>query len=155
MKTTMEETLEWLADRARISDLLYSFASALDSRNWQEYADNYAEGGFIELPDPTSSTGATFSLHKHQMIEMLPKSLGRFRGTHHISTNHQIVLAGNEATSRSYLQAVHVIGTPMEHWSAGGWYDSRYRRTAAGWKFTQVKLHSVWLSGQITAIKPE
>jgi hypothetical protein len=150
-----EATLAWLVDRARISDLLYSFASALDTKNWQEYMGNYADGGFIELPDPTSSTGATFTLHKEQMLELLPKSLGRYTGTHHISTNHQIVLAGDDATSRSYLQAVHVKSEPKDHWAAGGWYDCRYRRTNAGWKFTHVKLHPVWMSGEITEIKPQ
>ncbi len=154
MITTAQATLEWLADRARISDLLYSFASALDTKNWREYTDNYADGGYIELPDPISSTGAMFSLHKEQMMELLPKSLGRYRGTHHISSNHQIDIAGDEATSRSYLQAVHVKDDPTDHWSAGGWYDCRYRRTTAGWKFTHVKLHSVWMSGQIAEIKP-
>jgi hypothetical protein len=147
--------LAWLVDRARISDLLYSFASALDTKNWQEYVGNFADGGFIELPDPKSSTGATFILQKEQMLELLPKSLGRYSGTHHISTNHQIVLAGAEATSRSYLQAVHVKSGPKDHWMAGGWYDCRYRRTNGGWKFTHVKLHSVWMSGQITEIKPQ
>ncbi len=150
-----EATLAWLVDRSRISDLLYSFASALDTKNWQEYTGNYADGGLIELPDPTSSTGATFILHKDQMLELLPKSLGRYSGTHHISTNHQIAIAGDEATSRSYLQAVHVKSGPKDHWTAGGWYDCRYRRTSAGWKFTHVKLCSVWMSGQITEIKPQ
>jgi hypothetical protein len=149
-----EATLAWLVDRARISDLLYSFASALDTKNWQEYADNFADGGFIELPDPTSTTGATFTLHRERMLELLPRSLGRYRATHHISTNHQIILAGDAATSRSYLQAVHVTGGTTDHWIAGGWYDCHYRRTNAGWKFTHVKLHSVWMSGQITDIKP-
>ena len=154
MNSMSEATVAWLADRARISDLLYSFASSLDTQNWREYIDNYADGGFVELPDPTSCTSATFTLHKEQMLELLPKSLGRYRGTHHISTNHQIILAGDEATSRSYLQAVHITGAPTDHWTAGGWYDCRYRRTSTGWKFTSVKLHSVWISGQVTDIDP-
>ena len=152
--TDPSESLKWLVDRAQIGDLLYSFAAALDTKNWRQYADNYADGGFIELPDPTSSTGATFTLHKEQMLDRLPKSLGRYSGTHHISTNHQIVVAGDQATSRSYLQAVHVRSKPTDHWSAGGWYDCRYRRTNAGWKFTHVKLHSVWMSGEIGEIRP-
>jgi hypothetical protein len=119
--TAPEATLEWLADRARISDLLYSFASALDTRNWQEYADNYADGGFIELPDPTSSTSAIFTLHKHQMIELLlTKSLGASRAR---ITSAPIIRSSWPATKRvrSYLQAVHVTGAPTDHWSAGGW----------------------------------
>jgi hypothetical protein len=153
MITKSEATL-WLVDRALISDLLYSFASALDTRNWHEYAANYADEGFIELPDPTSSSGATFVLHKERMLELLPKSLGRYSATHHISTNHQITVAGDEATSRSYLQAVHVRGNPKDHWTAGGWYDCSYRRTSEGWRFSRVKLHSVWMSGRIGDIAP-
>jgi hypothetical protein len=118
MKTT-EQKLAWLMDRALISDLLFSFASALDTKNWQEYSDNYAEGGFIELPDPMSMTGATFTLRKEEMMELLPKSLGRYRATHHIGTNHRIVISGHEASSRSYLQAVHVTGVPTGHWTGG------------------------------------
>ena len=91
-----------------------------------------------------SSTGATFTLRKEQMMELLPKSLGRYRATHHISTNHRIAIAGDEATSRSYLQAVHVTSAPTDHWTAGGWYDCRYLRTAAGWKSM----------GQVADVKP-
>jgi hypothetical protein len=151
---TSEAKLQWLIDRALISELLYSFAAALDTKDWRAYADNYADEGFIELPDPKSTSGATFSLHKAQMLELVPKSLGRYVATHHISSNHQIRLEGDAANSRSYLQAVHVSGDPTQHWMAGGWYDCRYRRTAQGWKFVEVKLTPVWLAGQVSDIKP-
>ncbi len=150
-----DATLQWLVDRALISDLLYSFAASLDNKDWKQYADNFADGGYIELPDPQSTSGATFKLLKEHMLEKVPKSLGRYHATHHISANHQIAIDGDEAKSRSYLQAVHVGATPHDHWSAGGWYDCHYRRTSQGWKFTQVKLTSIWQAGVVKAIKPE
>jgi hypothetical protein len=155
MSESAAKTLQWLVDRTLISELLFGFASALDSKDWQAYVNNYADDGYIELPDP-QSPGATFILQKSKMLELVPKSLGKYSATHHISTNHQISIEGDKARSRSYLQAVHVGAKPMEHWSLGGWYDCRYIRTPlGGWKFTEVRVTAVWLDGNVGGIKPD
>ncbi len=144
MASTMAGQVQWLVDRSMISDLLHSFARALDTRDYAAYVGNYAQNGFIELPQPS---GDTFILRREEMMEKVPASLGRYSATHHISSNHQIEITGDTAASRSYLQAVHVGKNPTDHWDAGGWYDCTYQRTAEGWKFLHVKLTAVWLSG--------
>jgi hypothetical protein len=154
MQSSMDDKLQWLIDRALISDLLFSFARALDTKDYAGYANNYADGGYIELPDP-KAPGSTFMLRKERMLELVPKTLGRYAATHHISANHQITLDGDAASSRSYLQAVHVSGQPTDHWSAGGWYDCEYIRTPLGWKFARVRLTPVWVAGQVKEMKPE
>jgi len=141
------EPVQWLLDRAEISDLLYRFASCLDAKDYQGYAENFVEGGYVELPEPTSKVGGTFKMYKEKMPELMPRGLAKYTGTHHLSTNHQITIEGDAATSRSYLQAVHVGETPFEHWDGGGWYDSTYRRTAQGWRFVGVRLNILWLTG--------
>ncbi len=149
MNDIMAEQIQWLVDRAHISDLLYSFARALDTKDAAAYVANYAEGGVLELPDPTSSTGAMVIVPRERLLEFVQKGLAEaYRGTHHMSTNHQITIEGDTARSRSYLQAVHIRETPFDHWDAGGWYDCEYVRTPAGWKFTRVTLTSVWMSGR-------
>jgi hypothetical protein len=153
MRHRAEAALQWLIDRAQISDLLFSFAAALDNKDWKKYTDNYADDGYIELPDPVN--GGSFILRKDKMLEQVPTSLGRYAATHHISTNHQITIDGDKAHSRSYLQAVHVGANPAIHWTAGGWYDSHYTRTPEGWKFAHVRLTCVWLDGDVGTIKPE
>ncbi|MCC7462122.1 MAG: nuclear transport factor 2 family protein [Gammaproteobacteria bacterium] len=154
MTAELERQVRWLLDRAAISELLHGFARALDTRDYQAYADNYTEGGSIELPDPMRP-GNTIVLEKVRMLELVPRSLGRYAATHHISSNHQIEIQGDSATSRSYLQAVHVNGDPADHWSVGGWYDCDYVRTSAGWKFSRVRLTPIWLSGAPGEIKPD
>ncbi len=89
MSTELERQVQWLTDRALISELLHAFARALDTRDFQAYVDNYADGASIELPDPRRP-GNIIVLHKANMLELLPKSLGRYAATHHISANHQI-----------------------------------------------------------------
>lgn len=149
----LEQRVQWLVDRAAISDLLCSFARALDTRDWATYAANYAEDGVLELPDPQG--GAPIVLRSGELRDAVPRSLGRYRATQHLSCNHQIEIDGERARSRSYLLAMHVGHGPREQWSAGGWYDCEYIRTDAGWKFRRVGLSVVWLDGEPGAIRPE
>lgn len=154
MNDTTDNKVDWLVDRALISDLLFSFASALDTRDFETYVANFAEDGTLELPNPTAGSGDGVFLKRDQLMDTL-QGLRKFSATHHISTNHQIAINGDMASSRSYLQAVHVGDSPFDHWDAGGWYDCEYRRTPKGWKFTKVKLTEVWLAGDPKSVMPE
>jgi 3-phenylpropionate/cinnamic acid dioxygenase small subunit len=150
--TSLEDKVNWLYDRAQVSELLFRFARALDTRDFEAYAALYAPGGTLELPDPR--TGTHFVLRAEELAKAVPASLAAYGATHHISANHQIEVRGDVASSRSYLQAVHVRDDPRNHWSAGGWYDCDLTRTAEGWRFTRVKLTAVWLNGEPGPIKP-
>ena len=149
MDESLAEKVQWLVDRAQISELLHSFARSLDTKDAAGYVNNYADGGILELPDPTSSTGEVVTISRDQMMEFVQKGLmDSYGGTHHMSSNHQITVTGDTALSRSYLQAVHVRESPFDHWDAGGWYDCSYVRTPQGWKFSSVKLTAVWMAGR-------
>ena len=154
MTRSIEEKVQWLLDRAAISDLLCSFARTLDTKDFLAYADNFAPEGFVELPDPMQP-GQTFILRKADMLDKLPRSLGRYSATHHLSANHQIEIQADIAHSCSYLQAVHVKGLAPDHWSAGGWYECDYVRCGAGWRFSRVRLTAVWIDGEPGVIRPE
>lgn len=135
---THEEQLQWLVDRARISDLLHEFARALDTKDWDAYAATYAEDGVLELPWAT--------LRKPELAEFVSRDLGRFHATHHLSANHAIEIEGDAARSRSYVLAMHVLDPDDQatQWLGGGWYDNEYRRTADGWRLTRVRITPVW-----------
>ncbi|HEY2684906.1 MAG TPA: nuclear transport factor 2 family protein [Steroidobacteraceae bacterium] len=148
---TLEEKVNWLIDRTQISELLYSFARALDTRDFDAYVRNYAEDGFIDLPQPAAGPDARLKIPRAEMSARVPQSFRSYSATHHISSNHQIRIDGDSAASRSYLQAVHVR-TPRDHWGAGGWYDCTYRRTPEGWRFVQVRLTALWVSGNVEAL---
>jgi len=139
---THEETVQWLYDRAQISDLLYKFARLLDTRQWKEYMCLYAEDGVMELPWATIPIAEMAAAGG-------PRLLPKMYATHHISSNHQIEVSGDTARSNSYLQAMHLLEPDNQatQWLVGGWYDNEYRRTAAGWRLTKVKATSVWESG--------
>ena len=136
--------LQWLIDRAAISDLLIDFARALDDRDWEGYANNYAEDGVLALLPTVNYTG------RAGMAEFVEGSLGKFAWTHHISSNHAIDLDGDTATTRSYLIAAHVLDAsdPSVHGDVAGWYNCDVRRTEEGWRFARVSLNVRYSSGK-------
>lgn len=139
--------VQWLCDRALISDLLFAFARALDTKDWQAYASNFAADGTLELPWPAADgDGPAGHRGREGMADYVSKGLGQFIQTQHISSNHQIEIDGDTASSHSYCQAAHRRShdDPSDLWILGGWYSNTYRRTDEGWKITSVKLVSVW-----------
>ncbi|MFC8371276.1 MULTISPECIES: nuclear transport factor 2 family protein [unclassified Streptomyces] len=142
--TSPAEQLQWLVDRAAISDLLIDFARALDDKDWEGYAANYAEDGVLAIAPGISHTG------RAGMAEFVAGSLGRYAGTHHLSTNHAVTVDGDTATTRSYLVAAHVLDAddPYRHADGAGWYRCRLRRTPEGWRFAHVTLEIRYLSGE-------
>lgn len=136
--------LQWLVDRAAISDLLVDFARALDDKDWDGYAANYTDDGELAITPTVAHTG------RAGMSEFVGNSLGKFAGTHHISSNHAVTIDGDSATTRSYLIAAHLLDArdPGRHADAAGWYRCRLRRTAEGWRFAHVALEIRYLSGE-------
>ncbi|MFJ6901987.1 nuclear transport factor 2 family protein [Streptomyces hokutonensis] len=138
------ETIQWLRDRAEISDVLFAFARALDSKDWQGYADLFAEDGHLLLPWGDK-------IPKGQVAAGASGGLGRYEHTHHLSANHQIEISGDTAVTHSYVQALHVPAENprSDHWLVLGWYDNKLRRENGAWKFTEVALTSVWENREV------
>jgi ketosteroid isomerase-like protein len=137
----LQRRLRAIEDRLAISDLLVRFARCLDEKDWDGYVALYTEDGVLRFPwGGPRGTDVLRADVEH--------NLARFHATHHISANHRVEIDGDEATSRSYVQSVHVADPEAdEHWTMAGWYDCIYRRTPDGWKFTEVAITPVWQTG--------
>jgi ketosteroid isomerase-like protein len=120
--------LQWLVDRAQISDVLVEFARALDPRNGRAYLALYAEDGVRELPGGLRIQGA------EQLAAGVQYTLGPYHALWHRSANQAIELDGDVARTRSYLMTVHRHdGDPDRHATGAGWCDTGCAaRTPAG-----------------------
>ncbi|MGW1025249.1 nuclear transport factor 2 family protein [Streptomyces sp. NPDC002577] len=134
--------VQLLIDRMAISDLLFSFARCLDEKDFTGYAALFAEKGTLELPGAVHHGRAG-------LAAFVADDLGRYHRTHHISTNHQITVRDEEASSCSYLHAVHLPdqADPTHWWAVGGWYDNAYIREDGQWRISSVQVTPVWLGG--------
>lgn len=144
--------LQWLVDRTLVSDLMVTFARALDERDWDAYAATYAEDGVLAI-------GTVVALEGRAAIRAATagdRGLGGYAGTWHGSSNHAITIDGDRATLHSYLLGVHLLGgSTRNHADGAGWYDCELRRTEDGWRFTRVQISEVWHAGeQLTHVPP-
>jgi len=142
--STLADQVQWLVDRAAIGDLLIDFARALDDRDWEGYAANYAPEGTLAFNGHVAHEG------REGLAAFVEAGLGQYAGTHHVSANHAITVEGDVATSRSYLIAAHIFDAsdPTRHADGAGWYRCRLRRTDTGWRFTEVSVEIKYLSGE-------
>jgi ketosteroid isomerase-like protein len=140
----LAEQVQWLVDRAAISDLLVEFARSLDEKDWAAHVELY-------LPDGVFMAGDVFRLEGHEELigTASPQALGQYAATWHLSANHAIHLDGDTARVRSYLAGVHLLegAGPTGHADGGGWYDSTMRRTPEGWRLETVRVTEVWRAG--------
>nr|WP_276611050.1 nuclear transport factor 2 family protein [Kineococcus siccus] len=137
--------MQWLVDRAAISDLLVEFARTLDVRDFDANTALYLPDGTFEVD------GAPFRLVGHEQLATTgsPRGLARYDATWHLSSNHAIHVDGDTATTRSYLIGVHRFTADLtRHADGAGWYDCTLRRTEQGWRFATVVIHEVWRAGE-------
>ena len=142
--TDIAAQVQWLVDRALISDLLVEFARSLDERDW---AANTA----LYIPDGVLTAGEAFTLSGHDELMRTGSinGLGQYAGTWHLSSNHAIEIDGDTARTRSYLLGVHLLGSDTyRHADGAGWYDCTLRRTRDGWRFVTVNIREIWHAGE-------
>ncbi len=139
--TSREDQLQWLVDRAQISDLLVTYAWLVDTGDFDALAALFTDDGALELPFGR--------LPAAEIAEGSRVALGQYAATHHLSANYALEIDGDSASSRSYFQAVHVLTTddPGSHADIGGRYDNTYRRVDGHWRFVVVHLTFVWTHG--------
>jgi uncharacterized protein (TIGR02246 family) len=142
MRPDIEHSVLRLRDEAEIRDLMLAFARGLDERDWEAYADTFAEDGEFEIMGHRR-------VGRAEIAAGPARDLVKFHRTQHYSTNHRIQIDGDRATASHYLLAVHIPDSarPSEHADIGGRYLCECRRTPAGWRFTEVRLEVWWTRG--------
>lgn len=144
-RSTMDDqTLKWLADRAAITDVVTSFAVALDTRNWDLLRRCLADP--IEVDYPDSVGVATYAAD--DLVAIAQRFFGRLDATLHISANHQIAIDGDRATCVSTLLAAHFLASSGEQpvQRQVGYYTNHLERLD-GWRIRRTEQHQGWTEG--------
>jgi len=127
-------TLQQLADRLEIDDLLTRYATSLDDKNWDEWAACFTADAHI---DYTAAGGIKGSLPA--VREWLSQVMSGFPMTQHLVTNKAVQIDGDRATCRSAL--LNPMGVPdgdgMMLWIEGGYYRDKLVRTVDGWRIAE------------------
>jgi hypothetical protein len=130
----MPMTLQQLSDRLEIDDLLTRYATTLDSKDWDAWADCFTPDAHI---DYTAAGGIKGT--RAEVKEWLSTVMAGFPMTQHLVTNKVVVINRDRATCQSAL--INPMGLPdgdgMMLWIEGGYYRDRLVRTADGWRIAE------------------
>jgi 3-phenylpropionate/cinnamic acid dioxygenase small subunit len=126
--------------RQDIADVLVRYASGIDRRDWDLFRSCFTEGCEADYGDVGSWNGVDqFATFMREMHEPLGSTLHRI-------TNQTVVIRGtDEATARSYVDALVTGPDNGPAVRAMGYYDDELVRVADDWKiasrcFTMVHL---------------
>ena len=128
-----------LADRLAIRELAFSYARAVDRRDWALARTLFTEDAVL--------VGARFELLGIEQIVGGLATVERYRATFHAVHNQLFTIDGDDASGETYCVANHLLerdGRAMKlDW--GIRYQDRCRRGADGaWRFTRRELIVDW-----------
>lgn len=123
-----------MSDIDDVKQVKYRYLRALDTKNWDEFADTLTED---VVADYGQSLGE--SLHftdRAALVDYLRRSLGPETITEHHVSHPEITVAGDRATATWYLQD-RVIAPAFNFMLIGAaFYHDTYRHTSDGWKIS-------------------
>ena len=128
-----------LADRIAIRELAFSYARAVDRRDWTLARTLFTDDAVL--------VSARFELVGVEKIVRGLQSVERYRATLHAVHNQLFTIDGDDASGETYCVANHLFerdGQPRKlDW--GIRYQDRCRRTQGGaWRFARRELIVDW-----------
>ena len=119
-------------DESAIAQLKYRYLRALDTKDWDTFADTLAEDAVADYGERLRFTNRT------ELVDYMRSSLGPGIITEHRVTHPEIAVDGDNATATWYLQD-RVIAAEANFMLIGAaFYRDTYRRTADGWKISET-----------------
>jgi len=127
-------TLQDIADRIEIDDLLTRYATALDAKDWELFATCFTPDAFIDYTGAGGIKGAL-----PEVRDWLAQVMAGFPMTQHLVTNRAVHITGDTATSRSCLFNPMGLrdGDGLAVFLEGGYYRDKLVRTPAGWRIAE------------------
>ncbi|GAA4537213.1 nuclear transport factor 2 family protein [Mycobacterium paraffinicum] len=126
-------------DRQDISELLVRYATGIDRRDWPLFRSVFTADCELDYGEIGSWTGID------AVTEFMDKTHALAGQTLHRLTNQVITVDGDNATARTYVDAVIMFGDNQSGVNAWGFYDDEIVRARDGWRlarrrFTQVRI---------------
>jgi uncharacterized protein (TIGR02246 family) len=123
------------SDRDAVAELMIRYATSVDARDMERYATCFTDD--VEVTG--FSGGAISGLATY--VAWVGGALSKYSHTHHLIGNQVVIIDGDRAHLRSYVQAMHVlVAEPDTMVGLWGIYDDRVVRTPDGWKITHHHL---------------
>jgi hypothetical protein len=129
-------------DRQDIADVLLRYATGIDRRDWPLFRTVFTDDCQLDYGEVGSWKGVD------AITEFMQQAHAMAGHTMHRLTNQVITVDGDKAQSRTYVDALIMLGDNNSGVNAAGFYDDDLVRTADGWRvagrqFIQVRVAPV------------
>lgn len=132
-KAAAKKRLADAADRIEITELLHRYAHAIDTGNLSLLAQVFTPDAVLDFGSVDQYVeGESVVKGLGPIRAWFEKALAPFPDVLHFMTNHRIELAGDEATTETLMQVLHM--------SMGGIYRGHAVRTGHGWRLDRFRL---------------
>jgi uncharacterized protein (TIGR02246 family) len=135
------------AERAVVRLIRQTWA-AIDRKDWDAYAEGFAEDGEFEIMGQRRKGRA-------EIVAGPARDLAKYDGLQHLVMNEIVDVDGDRAAGRWYAIAVHVPhgSDPGVHADVGLHYRFQARREGDAWRFAEVTIQIIWTSGMSFGIE--
>ncbi|PRW64223.1 nuclear transport factor 2 family protein [Actinopolyspora mortivallis] len=147
-----ENRLVELADRLEVSELVNRYVVLLDTQDENGFDPEWPSLIFTEDVRMELPVGTYEGLDG--LAEFHYRAKSEFARTHHVSSDHRIVVNGDFATVRCQMIATHVHrrSERLENgrlplFRVGGSYEAEAVRTLHGWRFRSWVCRVSWHEG--------
>ncbi len=118
------------ADKQDIAEVLNRYSTGIDTRDWDLFRTCFAHDVLAEYVGIATWDSAD------AITESMEASHAEMGHTMHRLANLVIAVDGDEATARSYVDALLMAADGESGLNPRGVYEDRLVRTAAGWRIT-------------------
>jgi len=133
-------------DVLEIEQLLYTYARAIDGKDWKALDQVFAPDARIHY---AVERGTEVSFR--DLGPWLSRAMTIFKQTQHVVTNPLVELAGDTARCTSYLTATHLqvreSDGALVRTTEGSMYRDTLVRTRDGWRIATRRLDRLWVDG--------
>ena len=119
-----------------VQNTLVKMINSLDRKEWNNTLKQFDKNVFVDYSSMNGVAGST--VKSNDLVGGWEKLLKRVN-THHMLTNFEISIDGDEANTSSHVYASHTAKN-TKYWDIYGRYIHRLKKSKKGWKITSMKL---------------
>ena len=131
----MTMTLQEIADRMEINNLLIDYCTAVDARDFDAFDAIFTSDAFIDYTALGGPSGT-----RAEIKEYLGRVMPNFPASQHLIANSRVWIDGDTARARTMCHNPMVVPLPDEGTQVafyGLWYVDQLLRTAEGWRIRE------------------
>ena len=126
-------------DEAAIAALLYRYARAVDTKDWELYRSVFTQDAVIDYSSAGIPAGS-----RDEIAEFLKNGFTTIPWSMHYITNIEADVDGDTARVRAMFYSPMQLPDMAEMSSCGGYYHHELVRTPDGWRSRHLREENVW-----------